>query len=421
MVPFCAITVVPFWLDIRRGGDPAREDLRALLNSGYRRGAEVLRVVTEGRKFEVRRFATFAPTALAGIGNLPDTISDRSIVVELRRRLPDEKVRPFRRLQVEQEAEPIRKRLATWASEHLPQLKRARPVMPEGLSDRAADLWEPLLAIADVAGGTWPERARKAATALAQAGREADGSTGVRLLADLREVFTARGDPEHLPSSELVEALIGLEEAPWGDLRGMPLDARGLARRLRPFGVRPHQVRIGAVTVKGYTRKDLADPWDRYCPSPPPGRETSETRETSISAEAPVSETLAVTQTGLSETLGRPATPDVSDEGVGVSPDVSLGTELFEIDVSDVSDVSVPTGGKGQSPREEPVPGRPDLVRLNPEPPVVAMAKRYFPAARYIGTKLRPQPASDGAAEPGVGLSDPDLWQSFEAEAGLSA
>lgn len=405
----------------RGGNDPGREDLRALLNSGYRRGAEVLRVVTEGKKFEVRSFPTFAPVALAGIGSPPDTISDRSIILELRRRLPDEKVRPFRRVQVEQEAAPIRERVTTWAADRVAELERARPLMPDGLSDRAADLWEPLLAVADLAGGTWPDRARSAAVALAQAGREADGSSGVKLLSDLRDVFAARPDSDHLPSAEVVEALIGLEEAPWGDLRGRPLDARGLARRLRPFGVRPHQVRIGAVTVKGYSRADLVDPWERYCPSPPPGRETRETRETSISAEAPASETLAVTQTGLSETLGRPATPDVSDEGVGVSRDVSDGTELFEINVSDVSDVSVPTGGKGESPREEPVPGRPDLVRLSPEPPVVAMARRYFPGSRYVGTKRHPQPAPDGPEESGAPLSDEGLWASFAAEAGLSA
>jgi hypothetical protein len=156
----------------RGGNDPGREDLRALLNSGYRRGASVLRMVGEGKKMEVRAFPTFAPVALAGIGNLPDTINDRSIVVELRRRLPGEKVRPFRRRTAEPEASALRDRLEVWAGENLAGLERARPNMPDGLSDRALDLWEPLLAIADAAGGSWPERARRAAVELAVKGHE---------------------------------------------------------------------------------------------------------------------------------------------------------------------------------------------------------------------------------------------------------
>ncbi len=414
----------------RGGNDPGREDLRALLNSGYRRGAEVLRVVGEGKRMEVKAFATFAPVALAGIGTLPDTVNDRSIVVELRRRLPDEKVRPFRRVQVEQEAAPIRERMTTWAADRVAELERARPLMPDGLSDRAADLWEPLLAIADVAGGSWPARARKAATALAQAGREADGSTGVRLLADLQEVFAARGDPEHLASAGLVEALIGLDESPWGDLRGRPLDPRGLARRLRPFGVRPQQQRYpSGVNVRSYFRADLRDAWARYCPSP-----SGKTATTATTATSGASELGGVADRPQEDPLlGRASATDGAPlplgPGVADEPPVQRLVEAASAtepnseapDVAVVAVVADVPGGKGEGPSEEPVPGRPDLVRLSPEPEVVRMARRHFPGARYVGTKRRPQPAPDGAQEPGVELSDEGLWASFAAEAGLSA
>lgn len=248
----------------RGGNDPGREDLRALLNSGYRRGASVLRMVGEGKKLEVRAFPTFAPVALAGIGNLPDTINDRSIVVELRRRLLREKVRPFRRRTAEPEARELRERLEAWAGQNLKALERARPSMPDGLSDRAQDLWEPLLAFADLAGGSWPERARKAAVELAKVGQDQDGSWGVRLLTDLRAVFRRHGDPDALPTATLVEELVALEESPWGDLRGRPLNDRSLAQRLRPYGARPKQVRIGEITLKGYVRSELEEAWERY-------------------------------------------------------------------------------------------------------------------------------------------------------------
>ncbi|HVB76221.1 MAG TPA: DUF3631 domain-containing protein [Candidatus Nitrosotalea sp.] len=300
----------------RGGNDPGREDLRALLNSGYRRGASVLRMVGDGKKMEVRAFPTFAPVALAGIGELPDTVSDRSIIVELRRRLPGEKVRPFRRAAIASEAAPLRERSDNWAAENLAKLESARPAMPDGLSDRAEDLWEPLLAIADLVGGSWPKRARKAAVELAKVGRDRDGSDGVLLLTDLRAIFEAHLGEGAVPTATILEVLGALEESPWGDLRGKPLDARGLARRLRRFGVRPKQVRLRSVTVKGYSRADLTDAWARYLP-PPPQSETSETAKHSNPAE--VSE----------PALSRDQTP----------PDVSL-----------VSLVSLPGRGGSQEP-----------------------------------------------------------------------
>jgi hypothetical protein len=150
--------------------------------------------------------------------------------------------------------------------------------MPPGITDRAADVWEPLVAIGDAAGGDWPIRARNAAVVLNGERLVADPSFGVRLLVDIRSAFDEDG-ADRLTSTDLVTRLCAGEETPWGDLRGKALDPRGLARRLKPYGIRPGQHRFGHDTGKGYLRSDFTDAWNRYLP-PAQGGETTETSET---------------------------------------------------------------------------------------------------------------------------------------------
>ena len=107
--------------------------------------------------------------------------------------------------------------------------------MPAGLDDRAEDVWEALLAIADLAGGDWPARARKAARVLSEEAAE-DDADGMRLLADLRDVF---GDADKRCTETILAALHGIAEAPWGDWSGQALNARDLAKLLKPYGVGP--------------------------------------------------------------------------------------------------------------------------------------------------------------------------------------
>jgi hypothetical protein len=239
------------------------EELRGLINAGHRKGAVAYRCVGEPSKMEVREFPAFAAVALAGIGRLPDTILDRSVLIRMRRRAPAEHVEPYRRRRVAPQGAALRKRLAAWAEEHFDQLQAAEPAMPPGLTDRPADVWEPLLAVADAAGADWPERARAAAVELNAARADADRSYGTLLLADLRRIFDA-GGVDRLSSKELVERLCAIEESPWADLRGRPLDARGLAWRLRAFDVQPSTVRFDDGTKKGYLREWFFDAWARY-------------------------------------------------------------------------------------------------------------------------------------------------------------
>jgi hypothetical protein len=150
-----------------------------------------------------------------------------------------------------------------------PRLEAARPDLPAELDDRAQDAAEPLLAIADLAGGDWPDRARRAIVEL-HGGREIDDeSSGVRLLSDIQAVFEDR-DTDRLASSTLLEALHGLDEAPWADWYGKPLSARALARMLKPYGVHSRTVRLDDdSTPKGYLREQFETPWSRYLPTSP--------------------------------------------------------------------------------------------------------------------------------------------------------
>lgn len=239
---------------------PGNEELRALLNSGYRRGASAGRCVVKGKEIVAEDFPTYAAVALAGLGSLPDTILTRSVVVRMRRRSPDERVEPYRQRINGPEGERIREGLARWARSVAGDIDY--PELPESIQDRDADVWEPLLAVADAAGDEWPELARVAAVALVAESKEGGGvSLGVRLLHDLRRVF---GEAEAMATEAILYALHDIDDAPWADLKGKALDARGLSWRLRQYGIKPRTVRIGLSTPKGYRREDLHDAWARY-------------------------------------------------------------------------------------------------------------------------------------------------------------
>src|SRR5262249_37675381 len=146
-----------------KGRGPAVEDIRALINAGHRRGAKVGRCVVKGKSIETEESEAYCAVALAGLGWLPDTLMSRSIVIRMRRRAPDEKVDPYRRRYNEKEGHGLRDRIDVWARSRLNELTTAVPETPVGVEDRAADVWEPLLAIADSVGKNWPKRARAAA------------------------------------------------------------------------------------------------------------------------------------------------------------------------------------------------------------------------------------------------------------------
>jgi hypothetical protein len=250
----------------KNGGN--HEDLRGLLNAGYKRSATIARCVGDAKNMKVERFPVYAPAALAGIaGAMPTTITTRAITIHMRRRRHDEPVEPFRERQVAKQAHPLREQLAAWIDSIVIRLSDAQPDMPLGVTDRSAEIWEPLLALADTAGGHWPNTARNACRHFVLETGPQTTSLGVRLLADLREIF-ARAGTGRLRTTDILTALCDLDEAPWGDLDGKPLDARRLAKELDRYGVKPAPYKDGN-TVKGYQTtgaRGLTDAWDRYLP-----------------------------------------------------------------------------------------------------------------------------------------------------------
>jgi hypothetical protein len=230
-----------------------------------------------GKEIVLEELPAYAAVALAGIGWLPDTLLSRSIIIRMRRRHAGERVEGFRRRIHEIDGWKLRDQIAVWARAAISEVKW--PELPAQIADRDADVWEPLIAVADAIGGTWPDRAREAAVALVAQSKEVEPSLGIKLLTDLQCVF---GEADELPSKNIVQSLIAMQESPWGDLRGKPLDERGLAHRLRQYGVKSRTIRQGSSTPRGYLRADLIDLWARYIP----GRSaTSATAETSIHAE----------------------------------------------------------------------------------------------------------------------------------------
>jgi phage/plasmid primase-like uncharacterized protein len=239
------------------------EEIRGVINAGHRRGAAAGRCVVKGKTIETEELPAFCAVAMAGLGHLPDTILTRSVIIKMRRRAPGEDVESYRRRVHASEGYQLRDRLAAWAVQIRPTLN-TYPIMPDGITDRNADVWESLLSVADATGELWPDRARVAAVALVADAKGGQHSLGVRLLGDLRVVF---GDRDSLLTVEILLALMDLEEAPWGDLNGKPLDARRLANLLKPYGVTSKQVRRGESNQRGYTYGDLQDAWARYLPT----------------------------------------------------------------------------------------------------------------------------------------------------------
>jgi putative DNA primase/helicase len=219
----------------------------------------------EGDNNEVRAFKTFAPVALAGIGRLPGTLEDRSITIEMRRRKPSEQVTRFRRDRAN-DLDEVASMAARWVADHEISLSAADPDTPESLHDRAADNWRPLFAVADLAGGEWPERARQIAVKLSGGEADQDASARVQLLIDIKNIFD-NDERDQLPSKLICEQLAGMEASPWPEWRhGKPITVRQLARQLAPFGITPGTIRTETGTPKGYKKEAFKDAWSRYLP-----------------------------------------------------------------------------------------------------------------------------------------------------------
>ena len=306
-----------------KGEKEYAEALRGLLNTGHRRGGKSTVCVGQGAEIGYKDFSTYCPKAIAGIGKLPDTVADRSLPIRLERRAPGETADRFRRRDAEVDALVLRGALDSIEGLSS-RLDEARPDLPAELDDRAQDAAEPLLAIADLAEGDWPARARRAVVEL-HGGREIDDeSNGVRLLADVRGAFEDR-EADRLATADLLDALHRLDEAPWGDWYGKPLSARSLAKMLRPYGVHSRTVRLDdGATPKGFLREQFEAPWSRYIPATAPLKRHSATTRS---------------QSGIEPDFKTPQDLDVADSESAANP-------LHDGDVADVADTEPERGAE---------------------------------------------------------------------------
>ncbi|MCP8896368.1 DUF3631 domain-containing protein [Shinella daejeonensis] len=237
----------------------ANEELRGVLNGGHNRlSAYVWRTV--GDDHEPRQFKVWSPKCIAMIGKLPDTLEDRALVVRLRRKQEGEKVERFRADRLN-EFLHLRRKAARWVEENAFRLRDMDPIIPDALNDRAQDNARAICAIADAAGGRWPELIRSALVgAAAVQGDDEPQSAGVLLLRDIAEIFEAR-QATGISSTDLCSALCGLEESPWQEWRrGSPITTRGIAKLLKPYSINPQRGREGS----SYRRMDFADAFNRY-------------------------------------------------------------------------------------------------------------------------------------------------------------
>ena len=250
------------------------EEVRGILNSGHTRDtATIIRLV--GDNHEPKEFSTWSAKAIASIGKLSGTLRDRSIIVPMKRKKPNERVVKLRGRDTEEFLE-LRRKARRWADDNVDALKKAHPSIPEALNDRAADNWEPLLAIADLAGNEWPGSARTAAVKLSADSEGEAESNKVRLLRDIRAVFEELA-LDRLSSATLVAELAKDPDGPWFAYgrSGKPITQRQIATLLSDFTtpsgtqIKPHNLRTDKVT-KGYTWDDFADAFERYLPASPP-------------------------------------------------------------------------------------------------------------------------------------------------------
>jgi len=253
---------------------PGNDELRGILNAGYRlKTAYVVRVSNQEKEVKDSRsgaetrgsrlvsFSCWCPKAIASIGHLPDTLADRCILIRMERKSPGQKCERCRNL----DATILKRKCARFVLDHGPDIASANPEIPASLNDREADIWEPLLALSDLAGADWPNRARQAAVGLA--GRAVENNPISSLLSDIAAAFrTLKVD--RIFSRTLVAELNKLTGRPWAEGRnGKEATEQWLSRALRPHGIRPGSLRMGEAVAKGYLRRDFEKAFQLHLPN----------------------------------------------------------------------------------------------------------------------------------------------------------
>jgi Protein of unknown function (DUF3631) len=325
--------------------DKRNEDLRGIIDSGHTREfAYVVRAGSSEEGHEPRVYSTWCAKVVGLIGNLPRTIHDRTIRIRLKRKKASDTVHKLRRHHLDT-LRPLHRQIARWVSDHHDALHVQREPLDLDLDDdRAADNWDVLVFIADMLGGSWPQRARQAMVALSGGAARAEETIGVELLADVRRLFSPEYPTTKIYTDELLKWLTCDPERPWAAWsRGKSLNARQLARLLSAFDIFPKTVRIAKTTGKGYDKDDFADAWSRYLPP--------------VSPSVPPQEIVTTSQPASLQAISTETDPlhDLARDGSqnGISPSIYAGSD-------GVTAKSPPTEGRTgvTQPLRQPVPRR---------------------------------------------------------------
>jgi hypothetical protein len=241
-----------------------KDERQSILCGGFERLGYVEICEGEGADITIKHFSTYSPKAFGLIGRLTPTLMDRAVEIAMRRKLR-ERVERLRRRDNEDHAR-LRRKCLRWARDNAEALATATPKLPEGLNDRATDIWEPLFAIAECVGGEWPKLAVEAAIKLS-GGETVSEERGVELLRDIKAVFDSR-DPEAITTKTLINELAADEEQPWATYdKGKPITPKQLGSLLRPFVIISENVQkseTGEAQAKGYRRSRFAEAFERY-------------------------------------------------------------------------------------------------------------------------------------------------------------
>lgn len=297
------------------------DELVGIINSSHARNrAFVIRTV--GDNHEPKQFSTWSPQVFASINRLQDTIMDRSIVIELRRKTKDEKTTRLRAT-LKEELKPLRQKILRWYQDNKLSLK-TNWIEPETIdSDRAVDNWLPLYTIANSISGECLDHC-KYAYRLLNAG-VADPSVPLQLLKDIQTIFSEYKS-DKISSHDLIERLIALEERPWCEWkRGLPMTQNSIARLLTGFGVKSKQLRFGKKRHRGYEKGFFADAFKRYLP--PLSEITNSNRDSvtmasnkALSGFQPVTDNISVTDVNTRKPVPDKGCHGVTD-GVSVAPE----------------------------------------------------------------------------------------------------
>jgi len=239
------------------------DELRGIINAGHTKDTANI-VKCDGEQNKLKKFSTWTPKALAMIGDLPDTIKDRSIVISMRRKMPGETVTKIP-LNAAEEFIDMRRKCKRWAVDNFDRLTNYVPTLPDHNNDREIDNWTPLFSIAGVC-----EQKQDVLDAMRSILLTVeDDSIKVVLLTDIKKIFDDKQYKE-MHSEDLVNALIELDDRPWAEWkRGNPLTANSLARLLKPFKIRSRQLKIYGSNKNGYEYSAFKETFKCYIPPAP--------------------------------------------------------------------------------------------------------------------------------------------------------